>query len=157
MSAVALALLAMAPHVEVDRAVEIAADIDAAAVEAPADLGASRMSAALISVLIGESGLRRDVETCKITGDGGRSIGLGQVMIGANWGGYTRREICASRALQVRLAAGVLRRCWERTPRLDSMMRCYASGDAAVRSDAAKAHVHRAQRAWRIMRPVGAS
>jgi len=94
--------------------------------------------AMLAAVVVNESGMRESVENCKTNGDGGRSIGLGQVMKGLNWEGHTRKEICSNRKLQLTLALRVLDRCWTRTPKADSMFRCYTSGDAAVQSHAAR-------------------
>ena len=83
----------------------------------------------LAAVAVGESALRRDVEDCKVTGDGGRSVGLGQVMRGPNWKGYKRSEICGNRKLQLKLALHVLDACWQRSPDATSAFRCYTSGD----------------------------
>lgn len=85
-----------------------------------------------------ESGLRESVEDCKSTGDGGKSVGLGQVMKGPNWEGHTRSEICSSRKLQLQLSLHVIDRCWERTPNGAAAFRCYTSGDAATHSRVAR-------------------
>lgn len=77
-----------------------------------------------------ESGLRVSVENCYHTGDGGRSVGLGQVIKGPNWEGHTKEQICSSRKLQLKLALHVLDRCWEGTPNHEAAFRCYAAGDA---------------------------
>lgn len=92
----------------------------------------------LAAAVTHESGFRESVENCRVNGDGGKSIGLGQVMIGQNWEGHTRKEICSSRKLQLKLALHVIDRCWLRTPRADASFRCYTSGDAAKDSHAAK-------------------
>jgi hypothetical protein len=85
-----------------------------------------------------ESGFSEKVENCKINGDGGKSIGLGQVMIGQNWEGHTRKEICSDRKLQLRLALHVIDRCWQRTPNGAAAFRCYTSGDSSKDSRTAK-------------------
>jgi hypothetical protein len=92
----------------------------------------------LAAVAVGESSLRSDIENCKTTGDGGRSVGLGQVMRGPNWKGHSRNEICTSRRLQLRLALHVLDACWQRTARPDASFRCYTAGDPNKNSYAAK-------------------
>lgn len=83
----------------------------------------------LAAAAVGESALRRDIENCKIAGDGGRSVGLGQVMRGPNWRGHTRKEICNNRKLQLKLALHVLDACWQRTPGTQPAFRCYTSGN----------------------------
>jgi hypothetical protein len=92
----------------------------------------------LAAVAVGESSLRSDIENCKTTGDGGRSVGLGQVMRGPNWKGHSRSEICTSRRLQLRLALHVLDACWQRTPKADASFRCYTAGDPNKNSYAAR-------------------
>jgi len=84
----------------------------------------------LAAVAVMESGLQETVETCKVTGDGGRSIGLGQVMNGINWEGHTRKEICSNRKLQLRLALHVIDKCWGRGARPSAVVKCYTSGDS---------------------------
>lgn len=83
----------------------------------------------LAAVATVESGLRYDIERCKTTGDSGRSVGLGQVMRGPNWLGFTKKEICESRYLQLKLALHVIDECWYRVPRADAALRCYTSGN----------------------------
>ena len=83
----------------------------------------------LTAVAVVESGLRRDIENCKVTGDGGKSVGLGQVMRGPNWQGYTRSEICSNRKLQFKLSLYVLDACWQRSSDETATFRCYTSGD----------------------------
>ena len=91
----------------------------------------------LAAVAVGESALRRDIENCKVSGDGGKSVGLGQVMRGPNWKGYTRKEICGNRKIQLKLALHVLDACWQRSPEATSTFRCYTSGDPRKSSYAA--------------------
>lgn len=92
----------------------------------------------LAAAAIGESSLRTDVENCKTAGDNGRSVGLGQVMRGPNWKGYTRAEICTSRKIQLKLALHVIDACWKHTPRADASFRCYTAGDHTKNSYAAR-------------------
>lgn len=94
--------------------------------------------AMLTAAVLNESGFSADVENCKINGDGGKSIGLGQVMRGQNWEGHSRKNICSDRKLQLRLALHVIDKCWSRTPRPDAAFRCYTSGDAAKDSKTAR-------------------
>lgn len=93
------------------------------------DIREAEALAMLAAVVVGESGLRKDIETCKTTGDGGRSVGLGQVMIGPNWKGYTRRQICNDRKIQLRLSLHVIDLCWQRTHTPAGVFRCYTAGD----------------------------
>ena len=102
------------------------------------DMSTKDALALLTGVIVIESGLRLDVETCKANGDGGRSIGLGQVMSGPNWEGHSRKDICANRKLQLRLALHVLDTCWSKTPAPDAALRCYAAGDASRYSSTAR-------------------
>lgn len=86
----------------------------------------------LSGVVIGESGLREDVESCKVMGDRGRSIGLGQVMSGPNWLGYTRKEICSDRKLQLKISLHVLDICAKfvkSNADTVAIFRCYTTGD----------------------------
>jgi len=95
----------------------------------------------LAAVAVGESGLRKDIESCKVSGDGGKSVGLGQVMRGPNWQGYSRKEICGNRKLQLQLALHVLDACWTRAPESSSTFKCYTSGNPKKTSYAAR-HEH---------------
>ena len=92
----------------------------------------------LAAVAVGESALRADIENCKTTGDGGKSVGLGQVMRGPNWKGFSRKEICGSRRLQLKLSLHVIDMCWLRTPTPDAAFRCYTAGDHTKHSYAAR-------------------
>lgn len=102
---------------------EVAADIVEVAFdenEPPLfDGPAGREATALLLTAVAwhESGFRKDVETCQgplAKGDDGRSIGLFQIMQGKNRQGYSAKEICSDRKLQVRLGLHVLRRAKER-------------------------------------------
>jgi len=92
----------------------------------------------LAAVAVGESALRRDIENCKVSGDGGKSVGLGQVMRGPNWKGYTRKEICSNRKIQLKLALHVIDACWMRSPDTESSFRCYTTGNPEKNSYAAR-------------------
>jgi hypothetical protein len=92
----------------------------------------------LAAVAVGESALRNDIESCKISGDGGKSVGLGQVMRGPNWQGHTRKEICGDRKLQLKLALHVLDECWFRSPSVRSSFMCYTTGNPEKNSYAAQ-------------------
>lgn len=142
-TALALALHATVPSVNVDRVGAITEDIFAVVeTESHSEKGLRMDSetavALLAAAIVNESGLKESVEKCSTNGDGGRSVGLGQVMRGRNWEGHTRSEICSSRTLQLTLALHVLNRCWAQTPRADATFRCYVAGNAAIHSDAAK-------------------
>lgn len=79
--------------------------------EGPAGREATAML--LTAIAWHESGFRKDVETChgpRSKGDHGRSIGLFQIIQGPNREGYSAKEICADRKLQVRLGLHALRR-----------------------------------------------
>lgn len=95
----------------------------------------------LAAAAVGESALRSDIENCKISGDNGRSVGLGQVMRGPNWKGYTRKEICSNRKLQLKLSLHVLDACWLRDPGVQEAFRCYTSGNSKKITYASK-HEH---------------
>ena len=102
------------------------------------DIQESEALAMLAAVAVGESGLRKDIENCKTTGDGGRSVGLGQVMIGPNWKGYTRKQICNDRKIQLRLSLHVIDLCWNRTHSAGGVFRCYTTGDPRKNSFSAR-------------------
>jgi len=112
------------PVEEAERRYEdLAADIAEVAFdenEAPLfDGPAGREATALLLTAVAwhESGFRKDVEICEgpiAKGDEGRSIGLFQIMRGANRQGYSAKQICSDRKLQVRLGLHVLRRAKER-------------------------------------------
>lgn len=79
---------------------------------------------ALIVVQDSESTWRRDVESCKVTGDGGKAIS--SVQIHRHWwSGYSRAEICASNRLAVTLAANVITVLSESTGSTRAALRAY--------------------------------
>lgn len=92
----------------------------------------------LAAVALHESGLRESVENCKISGDAGKSVGLTQIMSGPSWDGFSKKEICSSRKLQLRLGLKALDTCWSKTPNPAASLRCYASGDPKKDSWAAR-------------------
>lgn len=141
-TALTLALQMMLPSINVDRISAVTDDIFAVVheesnSEKKLSMDNDTAAALLAAVVVNESGMRESVEKCKTNGDGGKSIGLGQVMKGINWEGHTRAQICANRKLQLKLALHVLDRCWSRTPQAAPTLRCYTSGSAAVNSHAA--------------------
>jgi len=143
MTALSLILQTIAPTVSIDRITAISVDVvDVVQGAANSKNGLHIDSDTAVFMLAAaashESGLLESVETCKNNGDGGRSVGLGQVMSGPNWEGHTRSEICSNRKLQLQLAVRVLDKCWEKTPRPDATFRCYTSGNANFQSYAAK-------------------
>ena len=143
-TALILVLQAALPNISKDRLMVVTDDIVAVVNEESANgslkstISREDAVAALTAAVTHESGYREDVEKCAVNGDGGKSVGLGQVMIGQNWEGHTRKQICENRKLQVRLALHVIDRCWLRTPRGDAAFRCYTSGDAAKDSPVAR-------------------
>lgn len=133
--ALVLALQAAMPGTNQDRLKVVSEDMVSVVNEEfrnatlKSDIQESEALAMLAAVAVGESGLRKDIENCKTTGDGGRSVGLGQVMIGPNWKGYTRRQICGDRKIQFRLSLHVIDLCWARTHSTSGVFRCYTAGD----------------------------
>lgn len=141
-TALVLALQTMLPSIDADRIKSVTNDVFAVVKQEASSKRGLQLEhdtavAMLTSVIINESGMRESVETCKITGDGGLSIGLGQVMRGPNWEGHSKKEICSNRKLQLTLALHVLDRCWAGSTRADSTFRCYTSGSSAMKSAAA--------------------
>jgi hypothetical protein len=137
----AAVLHATVPSVSVDRVNAIAEDmVSVVEAEHTSDkrLDSASSLAMLAAVAIHESGLRESVENCKAAGDGGKSIGLGQVMRGPNWEGHTRQEICSSRKLQLQLALHTIDRCNTKGRSMESVFRCYTSGNPSFDSAAAR-------------------
>lgn len=95
-----------------------------------------RSALALVAVAYHESGLRRDVQHCKVNGDAGRSITLWQLMRGRSWEGHTRERLCADNLAATRAALHTLMRA--RTADLAGRLRGYTSGSAAVDNRAAR-------------------
>lgn len=139
-----LAMHMAAPTVSKERVEEVAKDITIA-VEEEFKAGSIKHSITqstaielLGAIAVNESGLWKSVETCKIMGDGGKSIGLTQLMFGPSWEGHSKKEICNSRKLQFKLALHVIDRCLSKTSSLDSVFNCYTSGDPKRDTWAAK-------------------
>lgn len=93
-------MLLAAPRLDEATRDRYASDIAAAAPDV-------EIALALVATGTVESGWRRDVETCRMTGDDGRAISLWQLH--AHWlAGHDRAEVCASNGLATMLAAGEL-------------------------------------------------
>lgn len=138
-----LILQSLAPTVDPKRVEAIASDmVETVKIESSSKpnfhIAPEEAAYMLAAVAVHESGLLESVETCKNVGDGGRSLGLGQVMRGLSWGGHTKAEICTSRKLQLQLSLRVLDLCWEKTPQVDATFRCYTAGSASINSYAAR-------------------
>jgi hypothetical protein len=110
------AVTALAPPTDVADAARLkeAARAIAAAAEAtplwPSDAGRAATASLLVAIAFHESGLREDVQRCRVRGDRGRSLGMFQLMRDASWSDVAPQTICDSDALQARLAAGALSR-----------------------------------------------
>jgi hypothetical protein len=142
-TALILVLQTIAPTVDSNRISAIATDmVDVVQGEANSKNGLHIDSNTAVFMLAAaashESGLLESVETCKNAGDGGRSIGLGQVMSGPSWEGHSKKEICSSRKLQLQLSVRALDKCWVKTPQPDATFRCYTAGSATIKSYAAR-------------------
>lgn len=142
--ALMIALQTTVPHVSTDRLKVVSQDMVSVVNEEFANktlksnISEEEALHMLAAVAVGESALRRDIETCKVSGDGGKSVGLGQVMRGPNWKGLTRSQICQNRQVQLRLSLHVIDLCWLRNPSADATFRCYTSGDPSKESYAAR-------------------
>lgn len=142
--ALMIALQTTVPHVSPDRLKVVSQDMVSVVNEEFANktlkssISEEEALHMLAAVAVGESALRHDIETCKVSGDGGKSVGLGQVMRGPNWKGHTRSQICQSRQVQLRLSLHVIDLCWSRNPSADAAFRCYTSGNPAKTSYAAR-------------------
>lgn len=142
--ALMIALQSAVPHVSTDRLKVVSQDMvsvvneEFASKTLKSKISEEDALHMLAAVAVGESSLRKDIESCKVTGDGGKSVGLGQVMRGPNWRGLTRSQICQSRQVQLRLALHVIDLCWSRNPNADAAFRCYTSGDPSKTSYAAR-------------------
>lgn len=103
------AIQSVAPPMSGEQLDAYASDIVAAVDEECGhdDVDCLELAAALIVVQHEESSWRRDVETCRVTGDGGRAIGAHQTHRHW-WRGHSRKEICASNRLSATIAAHAL-------------------------------------------------
>jgi hypothetical protein len=97
-------VLQLAPAIGSDRAAEVASGAAVAAEASPQPLEAGVL---LIVTAWRESGFRKAVETCQITGDGGRAVTAYQLHR-EHWGHHQATEICADHALASRLALRAL-------------------------------------------------
>lgn len=112
------AILSLSPALPTATAARYAADI---ALAADGDID---MAWALVATQHEESHWRVDVETCRVTGDGGRSVSAYQ--LGKWWwAGYSQAEVCASNQLAASLAASALTVLSHRTGGLPGAMRAY--------------------------------
>lgn len=142
---ISLAMMKILPGVSIERTINVANDIVEVVYQefdnnSIKNIKTEEEAISLLSgAVVGESGLRKDIERCLISGDRGRSIGLGQLMRGPNWGGYTRSQICNDRKLQLRLSLRALDKCAAGGSTDSSMIfRCYTSGDRRKDSSIAR-------------------
>jgi hypothetical protein len=94
--------------------------------------------AMLAGAVTNESAFNDAYETCRLTGDGGRSLGLGQVIHPWGWKRHSKEEICNNRKLQLALALYNIDECWSTTPDAAASFRCYTTGSAKRDSGAAR-------------------
>lgn len=118
------AILALSPRLAHDRAEDIARDI-AHVVETEPPLFQRRENAGflLVAVAYRESGFRESVETCRVKGDGGKSLGL--------WQTQGDRAVCKNRRHAARVAFWMLRRSLEycvHLPRFENRLSLYTTG-----------------------------
>ena len=101
-SVVALAIATAAPHVSAEARARYADDIAAASSDLETAL-------ALVTMARFESDFRHDVESCSVTGDGGRALGLYQLH--GHWlGRHHAQAVCSSNRLSTQLAASAFTR-----------------------------------------------
>jgi hypothetical protein len=93
----------------------IAADIVAVAEAEPIDNDPLRTSLLLAAIAYRESQFRHDVETCKVTGDGGKALGL--------WQTHSSDAVCRNRAEAARVALRMVRRSLDVCQRLSPVDR----------------------------------
>lgn len=101
-------------------------------------------AAALVTVAWHESdrfsAAMMDCSACPLGGprcDRGKSISIYQLHTGVSWMGYSREDICSDNLLATKLSLHWLSYHGRRTRSVIGMMRGYASGDPAIKSDAA--------------------
>lgn len=136
------ALAFVKPSLPPERASRLAGDIAAEADTLDEGL-------ALVAVATVESGLRAEVETCRVTGDHGRAWSLYQLNADAWKRPYTRAQICASNRLATRLARNALRTLGGSSGHWANAMRLYVGRSATARDVrvAARVRIFRALRA----------
>lgn len=97
------AIFAISPATPVDEAVGYADSIS----EVTQDID---QGLELVTVLKHESDFRREVQTCRVKGDGG--LALGSYQLHKHWrAGYPESRLCSDLVLQTRLADRALRAC----------------------------------------------
>ena len=103
----------------------------------------------LMLVAIGYHESKFDEKTRRCLPRPGKYLGLYQILPGANTKPHTVKEVCASDALQARLALRVLQRTLDRCPSCSPVhaLRAYASGSAGVDSKEAREITNLWQRA----------
>lgn len=109
-SVVAAAIVSLAPRLSGEAADRYAGDIVAAVEDECGHSGADCIEFAIAMVVVqdAESSWRSDVESCRVTGDSGRSVSMWQVQ--RHWyGPYSRRQLCRSNALAAKRGAVALR------------------------------------------------
>jgi hypothetical protein len=106
---VTAAIVSLHPHISGEMIDKYAVDIVAAVDEECGHDDAHCIELALSLVVIqnAESSFRSDIESCRVTGDNGKSV-TGFQLQSHNWGPYSRKEICASNLYAARRAAAVL-------------------------------------------------
>jgi len=109
-SIVAAAIVSLAPNLSGEQVDEYASDIAAAVDEECGhdDAHCVELALALVVVQHEESSWRKSVETCRVTGDGGRAISMFQLHRHW-WGKNTRGQMCASNRLAAKRAAFAMR------------------------------------------------
>jgi hypothetical protein len=112
------AILTLAPALQRETAERYAADI---ALAADGDID---LAYALVATQHVESSWRLSVETCAVTGDGGRAVSAFQ-MHRHWWAGYSRAEVCGSNALATSLAASALVALEHRTGGMAGALRAF--------------------------------
>ncbi len=123
---VLLALLDARPSLEADRANILSRDI-------AAEVDTLDEARAVIATIETESGMRESVQSCRVTGDHGKAISMGQIHR-FWWEGHSRREICADNRLAMRLTIGALRALGGKWGRWDGAFYLYV-GRGAARND----------------------
>ena len=89
----------------------IAADIATASEADPIDNDPLRTSLLLAAIAYRESQFRWDVETCRVTGDGGKALGL--------WQTHSTALVCRDRKTAARVALHMVRQSLDVCQRLD--------------------------------------
>jgi hypothetical protein len=112
------AIVSLAPQLSAETVNRYATDIALAADDD------AELALAMVATQDAESTWRADVETCKVTGDGGRAISAMQLHRHW-WAGYSRAEICASNRLAMSLASSALIALAHRTGGWRGAMRAY--------------------------------